>query len=451
MNKYPIRILLIDDDEDEYIIIEEMFYEISPKRFQLDWVATYNEGLESMISNQYDVYLLDYRLGRHNGLELLEQVKGRCKKPIIMLTGLGSREVDIAAMKAGAMDYLEKGKIEPSLLERSIRYAIERHKLIDALRESEERYRILFENSPISLWEEDFSRLKNYIENLRISGVRDFRRYFENNPEEVAKCISMIKVVNVNKATEELYEAESKNELVSNLDRILTEESYNTFEKEIISLIEGQTRFESETVHQTLKGKDKYVFVRRTLVSGYEKTWSKIFASIVDITERKQAEKELAYMATHDTLTGLPNRVLLNDRFKLAIAHARRYNQKLGLMLLDLDNFKKINDTFGHHVGDEFLKAVAKRLKEILRKSDTIARIGGDEFILLLPEISGYEGAEKVAQRITDAFQEKFVFDEYELNITASIGTAIYPDNGKELDTLMRNADMEMYRLKKRR
>jgi diguanylate cyclase (GGDEF)-like protein/PAS domain S-box-containing protein len=167
-----------------------------------------------------------------------------------------------------------------------------------------------------------------------------------------------------------------------------------------------------------------------------------------DITERKQAEEQLAHMATHDPLTGLPNRILFNDRLTLALAHARRNQQTLAVMLLDLDHFKGVNDTLGHSVGDQLLQVIGYRLASLLRKSDTIARMGGDEFMMLLPETAQEEDVAKIAEKILEAFREPFEFDDHILHITTSIGVAICPYDGEDADVLMRNADIAMYRAK---
>ena len=132
MDTPPIKVLLVDDDHDDYVILRDLFLEIEVGKFRLEWVETYDAAIERMVRNKYDVCLVDYLLGERNGLELLnEAVKNGCKTPMILLTGKGAREVDMAAMKAGASDYLEKGEIGPSLLERSIRYAIERKRTLE--------------------------------------------------------------------------------------------------------------------------------------------------------------------------------------------------------------------------------------------------------------------------------------------------------------------------------
>jgi diguanylate cyclase (GGDEF)-like protein/PAS domain S-box-containing protein len=170
--------------------------------------------------------------------------------------------------------------------------------------------------------------------------------------------------------------------------------------------------------------------------------------SLEDITEHKQAEEIIKRLAYHDPLTGLPNRRLLNDRLRLVMAQARRNQQKLAVMLLDLDQFKDVNDALGHGVGDQLLQVVGDRLTSLLRSSDTVARMGGDEFIVLLPEIARLEDAAGVAQKILEDIRRPFEFDGHRLHVSTSIGIAFYPDDGEDGDTLMRNADIAMYRAK---
>jgi diguanylate cyclase (GGDEF)-like protein/PAS domain S-box-containing protein len=164
-----------------------------------------------------------------------------------------------------------------------------------------------------------------------------------------------------------------------------------------------------------------------------------------DITERKQFEQKLSEMATHDSLTGLPNRVLLSDRLMIGSALARRSGHRMAVLMLDLDRFKTVNDAMGHSVGDELLKDVGQRLSGIMRKSDTVSRIGGDEFVLVLPHISQIEHVTKFAERILNAFQEPFIFGRHRLQVTTSIGIAIYPEDGTNIENLLKSADSAMY------
>ncbi|MCX6004515.1 MAG: PAS domain S-box protein [Chloroflexi bacterium] len=167
-----------------------------------------------------------------------------------------------------------------------------------------------------------------------------------------------------------------------------------------------------------------------------------------DITERMAMQQKLAEMATHDFLTGLPNRVLFNDRFEVGIAQAQRHNSVMAVLSLDVDKFKNVNDTLGHIAGDQLLKSVGKRLSSIVRSSDTVARIGGDEFLLLLQEINHTEDIIRIADKILVAFNEPFVIDDHALNVSASIGIAVYPEDGDDLEALMKNSDAAMYNAK---
>lgn len=167
-----------------------------------------------------------------------------------------------------------------------------------------------------------------------------------------------------------------------------------------------------------------------------------------DIDERKKEEATILHLAYHDALTGLPNRLLFNDRLSLAISVARRNNKKFAVMMLDLDKFKLVNDLLGHDTGDLLLQSVGNRLRGCLRKSDTVARMGGDEFMLLLPEINQKKDAEVIAGKIIDSFQRIFPLKNKEFKITTSIGIAVYPDDGVDFDTLKKNADIAMYKAK---
>jgi diguanylate cyclase (GGDEF)-like protein/PAS domain S-box-containing protein len=164
--------------------------------------------------------------------------------------------------------------------------------------------------------------------------------------------------------------------------------------------------------------------------------------------QRKRLEDTVNQLAYHDPLTGLPNRMLFKDRFTLALARANRYRQKIVLMVLDMDRFKDINDTLGHDAGDQLLKDFGSRLVSILRKTDTVSRMGGDEFVLLLPEAIDAENVANVAQKILGAASKPFILHDREVRITASIGIAIYPEDGEDIETLLKHADIAMYQAK---
>lgn len=173
-----------------------------------------------------------------------------------------------------------------------------------------------------------------------------------------------------------------------------------------------------------------------------------IEGTMIDITERRQAEQTIRHLAYHDTLTDLPNRSLFVDRLQQAVARSRRTGDFVSVLFLDLDNFKDVNDSVGHAEGDIVLKEVAKRLSSLLRDGDTLARFGGDEFVLLLPETTGVNDAIQTAQRILKAMRKAWKVDDREFHLSASIGITIAPVDGEDPDTLLRNADTAMYRAK---
>jgi diguanylate cyclase (GGDEF)-like protein/PAS domain S-box-containing protein len=166
---------------------------------------------------------------------------------------------------------------------------------------------------------------------------------------------------------------------------------------------------------------------------------------ISDITERRKSEETIRHQAFHDPLTGLANRILFYDRMNMAFNLARREKKMVAVIILDLDYFKEINDSRGHTVGDELLKSVSERLSQMVRASDTVSRYGGDEFTLIMPSLSNEKDALRIAQKIVKAFNEPFHLDVGDLTVTASIGVAMYPLHGQDIDTLMNKADAAMY------
>jgi diguanylate cyclase (GGDEF)-like protein/PAS domain S-box-containing protein len=173
-----------------------------------------------------------------------------------------------------------------------------------------------------------------------------------------------------------------------------------------------------------------------------------VTAAIRDITTRKKAEAQMIHASEHDFLTGLPNRMLLNDRVNQAIRLAERYSRKLAVLFLDLDGFKHINDSLGHPVGDKLLQSVAKRLVDCVRGSDTVSRQGGDEFVVLLSEEEHLEDAATTVRRMLDAVGEAHSIDQHDLHVTSCVGVSVYPNDGLDAETLIKNADTAMYQAK---
>ncbi len=204
--------------------------------------------------------------------------------------------------------------------------------------------------------------------------------------------------------------------------------------------------------HRTI-GKDgsvKWVLARGMIVSRTaDGKPLRMIGTHADITARKDMEERMRHMAHFDPLTDLPNRALITDRLQQAVIKARRDKTHMAVMFLDLDKFKPVNDTLGHEIGDLLLKQVARRLLDCVRASDTVARIGGDEFVVLLPTIDQEHDATVVAEKILHALKQPFQVTEHELNISGSIGIAAYPEHGDDEKLLLINADIAMYHAKK--
>jgi diguanylate cyclase (GGDEF)-like protein len=172
-------------------------------------------------------------------------------------------------------------------------------------------------------------------------------------------------------------------------------------------------------------------------------------ATFTDITQRKEAEDRLRYKAHHDTLTGLPNRSLFEDHLQLVLSQSRRYRRSFALLYIDLDYFKKVNDTMGHAAGDVLLVEAAQRMALCIRESDTLSRFGGDEFAALLSEIDNLEEVEEIARRIVSALDHPFELPQGIAQISGSVGIAIYPQHGTTIEELKNNADLALYSVKR--
>lgn len=203
-----------------------------------------------------------------------------------------------------------------------------------------------------------------------------------------------------------------------------------------------------EHIHYDQDNKPRHVEVYGFPIFDSQGNITEMIEYSLDITKRKQAEKKLAHMATHDSLTNLPNRSLFSIRFDLEMEHAKRDAKKIAVLLLDLDKFKNINDTLGHSEGDKLLIDAGNRLTSQVRKCDTVARMGGDEFLVLLSGLENEQDADMMAQKIVVALRKPFVIDGREEQISTSVGVVIYPDNGKDIDTLIKHADAAMYAVK---
>jgi diguanylate cyclase (GGDEF)-like protein/PAS domain S-box-containing protein len=253
-----------------------------------------------------------------------------------------------------------------------------------------------------------------------------------------------LEFVFVNDALAKLYGYANHQSMVGlSLDALYEPSTNERFTNTILPIVEQRGRWRGEA---TGMRRDGLTFPQEISISSIE--GGGLVIVVRDITERTYAEEQIKHLAYHDALTALPNRLLFKDRLTVAISHAQRERAKLAVLFLDLDRFKVINDSLGHNIGDHLLQSVAGRVQSCLRDSDTVARLGGDEFTLLLPQLSVAEDAAVVAQKILDAVRYPFHIDGRELFVTTSVGISLYPDDGLDAETLIKNADTAMYQAK---
>ena len=411
----PIRALLVDDDEDDYVMTREMLSDVKGEVFRLDWIPSYHDALQAIRRGEHDVYLLDYRLGGNNGLDILREARGDgCGAPMILLTGQGDDAVDVEAMKAGASDYLVKGQIESSLLGRSIRYAIERAQALRALRETEERYQRLVELSPDAIIVHANARI----------------RFVNGAGVKLLGAAGTAQVLG--KPITDFVRNDCRENVESRIHQTVKEETELPFVEEKLRRLDG-----------------KEVYVEVAAVPFVYEGEAAVQVVARDISRRKEIEERLIHDAFHDALTGLPNRVLFAEHLKLAVERAKRPKRYLfAVLFLDLDRFKNINDSLGHTVGDQLLIGIARRLEDCLRHIDTVARLGGDEFAVLLDGIEDSSDAVRVAERLQKALRQPLNLGGHEVFTSASIGIALSSTGYEQPEEVVRDADTAMYRAK---
>ncbi len=415
MKKPNLRVLMIEDSIDDADLVKIMLNRARGPVFTIVTAQQLAEGLQCLREQTFDVVLLDLGLPDITGIDAVRNVRKEFPEiPLIVLTGFDDEQVALKMLQMDVQDYLIKGQIDGNLLVRSIRYARERKRIIMDLQASESRFRRLSESGIIGIAYFDI--------NGRISDAND-------------TFLSMAG-----------YSREELEKGIVRWDRLLPPE-WRPYMLKVARAFKATGRiapYETEYL-----GRDGSRFWGLFGAARIEGTADGI-AFVVDITERKKLEKEIRHMAYHDALTGLPNRRLFLELVRFELAEAQRNRKKTGLLFLDLDRFKEVNDKLGHEAGDELLKIVAARLKSVLRKADAVARIGGDEFSILLTDITGREDITEIARKILAAFQEKCVISGREFHITTSMGISVYPDDSDAINTLFRCADIALYRAKNR-
>ena len=313
---------------------------------------------------------------------------------------------------------------------------------ITALKKTQERFHNLFEHAPISLWEEDYSAIKREFDALRSQGVTDLRAHLASHPEAVRRFMGMIRVLNVNRKTLSLFEAVDRETLLAHLGKVFRDEMGEHFKNELVDMWDGKTYYEREGINYSLTGEPVNVHLHWTLMPGHEKDFDWVLVALQDVTARKKAEEYLRYLGTHDVMTGLYNRAFFEETLQSLEASRK---DPISFIIIDLNGLKDTNDSMGHHAGDKLIRRTAEVLKASIEDGMIAARIGGDEFILIMPDASE-QSAKEMVERVESlvAMNNKY-YREPELSISTGASTSAL---GLSLLKYISFADDEMYKSK---
>lgn len=299
-------------------------------------------------------------------------------------------------------------------------------------------------------------QLRSLIDSVRTALKKNFNlvaklmgRVFEGATEGVIITDTDGTILNVNEAFTNVT-GYAPVEAIGQTPRLLNSgKQEEEFYEQMYRSLENKGQWEGEIWNRRKNGDIYLEWLSISAVGNDDGEISHYIGIFSDITEKKQNEERLYRLAHFDPLTSLPNRVLFMDRFRQALARARRNGSQVGTLFLDLDGFKEVNDSLGHGVGDDLLVQVAERLKKTLRESDTVARFGGDEFTIIVPDMENTEGIAAVARKVIGAFERPIEIAGHHTQTTTSIGIAIYPHHGLDADNLVTRADIAMYEAKK--
>ena len=301
----------------------------------------------------------------------------------------------------------------------------------------------LFEYSPVSLWVEDFSQIKELIETVRDRGIEDFRVFMDVHPEFVRQCMSEIRVIDVNQATLDLFGAPDVTTLLHRQAEIFRDEMEKPFREQLMDLWEGKLFHQREVVNYALDGSIRHILLHFAVLPGHEEDWAQVQVALTDITARKKAEAYLEYLGKHDVLTKLHNRAFYMDEINRL---ERKPLRPVSAILMDLNGLKEANDQLGHDAGDALLRRFGEVLNGVVCKPNHAARIGGDEFAILMP------GADrKAVTSMVETISELLHINNQFYSsapLSVAIGMATSHD-GEKMEELIKRADRAMYKDKR--
>jgi diguanylate cyclase (GGDEF)-like protein/PAS domain S-box-containing protein len=421
------KVLLVEDNPGDARLLREMLREEGLRDSELMHAESMSRAEEILAQHAVDIILVDLGLPDAQGLEAVQRVHAAAPRvPLVVLTGLDDEVLAAQALQKGAQDYLIKGQISSSSgqvetrgLLRALRYAVERKNMEDALFMETERAQVTLNSIGEAVICTDIRGNVTFLNAVaeKLTGW----------PRQDAAGRSMVEVFQV-------------------LDATSRETTPNPMEMAV-----DQNRTVHLPSNCILIRRDGLEVPIEDCVAPIHDLEGEVAGAVIvfrDVSEARAMAAQMAHSAEHDFLTGLPNRMLLNDRVGQAIAVARRHMKQVAVLFLDLDGFKHINDSLGHPTGDKLLQSIARRLVECVRESDTVSRQGGDEFVVLLSELEQSEDAAHTAIRMLQVVAEAHSIDQHDLHVTTSIGVSVYPDDGLDAETLIKNADTAMYQAK---
>jgi diguanylate cyclase (GGDEF)-like protein/PAS domain S-box-containing protein len=422
-------ILLIEDDCAGAHSIREALIRSSDGVFQVEWVRLYADALKRLSgqdkpgshpSDAIAAVLVDLFLPDSSGIETFDRLFLLAPQiPILILSASEGEEVAKLAVQRGAQDYLLKERLDSYLLPKTLRSMIERAANAEALFEEQERAQITLNSIGDAVISTDVAGRVTYL-NAAAESMTGW------SLDEAA-----------GHPLEEVFQ-------IADATTRRTAQNPMTLairENETVGLTSNCVLIRSDGTEAAIEDSAAPIHDRRGHVTGAVMVFR-------DVSMTRALSLKMAHLAQHDSLTDLPNRILLNDRLTQALALAHRKEQRLALLFLDLDRFKSINDSLGHAIGDRLLQSVAERLLGCVRSSDTVSRHGGDEFVILLPEVTQPRDAAVTAEKILLAVSTPHRIDRQDLHLAASIGIVTYPDDGADAEALLKHADLAMYRAK---
>jgi diguanylate cyclase (GGDEF)-like protein/PAS domain S-box-containing protein len=419
-------ILLIEDDPSDAKRVREALVNSSNGAFQVEWVRRCSEGLERLAREERQeeeragaivAVLVDLSLPDSHGIETFDRLfRAAPKIPMLVLSASQDEDIAKLAVQHGAQDYLLKGRLDGYLLPKTLGSMVERAASAEALFEEKERAQVALNTIADAVMSTDIQGHVTFLNVVAESMTGWSRDEAAGRPlEEVFRVIDAV-----------------TRGIVQNPMALAIREN------KTVGLTPNCILVRRDGVEAYIEDSAAPIHDRRGQVTG---------AVIVfhDVGAARALPLRMSYLAQHDSLTDLPNRILLSDRLTQAIALAHRSGKKLAVLFLDIDRFKHINDSLGHAIGDRLLQSVAQRLLACVRRSDTVSRQGGDEFVILLPEVAHADDAAAIADVILLALSTPHHIAKHDLHVTASVGIATYPDDGTDAETLMQNADLAMY------